>query len=60
MDKDRSAGVGHQVKGALKEAAGTVTGNQDLKDEGTVERAGGKLQEGFGKGKDAVRDVLKD
>jgi uncharacterized protein YjbJ (UPF0337 family) len=57
MDKDRSAGVGHQVKGAVKEAAGKVTGNERLEAEGTVERAGGKVQEGVGKGKDAVRDV---
>jgi len=58
MDKDRTEGVGHQVKGALKEAAGKVTGNDRLQAEGTAERAGGKLQEGVGKGKDTVRDVL--
>lgn len=60
MDKDRGAGIVHQVKGALKEAAGTVSGDEKLKAEGTVERAGGKVQEGVGKGKDAVRDVVKD
>lgn len=60
MDKDRAEGVGHQVKGAVKEAAGKLTGDDTLKTEGTAERAGGKLQEGVGKGKDAVRSVLKD
>lgn len=60
MDKHRTQGVGHQIKGALKQAAGTVTGDENLRAEGTVERTGGKLQEGVGKGKDVVRDVLKD
>ncbi len=57
MDKDRAEGAGHQVKGALKQAAGKLTGNDRLAAEGEVERAGGKLQEGVGKAKDAVRDV---
>ena len=60
MDKDRTAGVGHQVKGSLKEAAGKVTGNDRLTAEGKAEKAGGKVQEGVGKGKDAVRDIVKD
>jgi uncharacterized protein YjbJ (UPF0337 family) len=57
MDKDRASGVGHQVKGALKEGAGKLTGNDRLEAEGMAEKAGGKVQEGVGKGKDAVRDV---
>jgi uncharacterized protein YjbJ (UPF0337 family) len=57
MDKDRTAGVGHQVKGSIKEAAGKVTGNDRLKAEGKVEKTGGKLQKGIGKGKDALRDA---
>jgi uncharacterized protein YjbJ (UPF0337 family) len=60
MDKDRVEGVGHQVKGAIKEAAGKVTGNERVAAEGKVEKAGGHVQEGVGKGKDAVRDVVKD
>ena len=60
MDKDRTAGVGHQAKGSLKEAAGKVTGNDRLKAEGKAEKAGGKVQEGVGKGKDAIRDIVKD
>ena len=57
MDEDRMAGIGHQIKGTLKEAAGKVTGDEKLKAEGKVEKAGGQVQEGVGKGKDAVRDV---
>ncbi|MCQ8239451.1 CsbD family protein [Rhizosaccharibacter radicis] len=58
MDQDRAGGIAHQVKGAVKEAAGKVTGNDRLRAEGAAEKTGGKLQEGVGKGKDAVRDVL--
>ncbi len=57
MDKDRPEGVAHQIKGAVKEATGKVTGNEGLEAEGTLERTGGKVQEGIGKGKDALRDV---
>ena len=57
MDKDRTAGVGHQIKGAVKQGAGKVTGNEKMKAEGVAEKTGGKVQEGVGKGKDAVRDV---
>ncbi|WP_428390197.1 CsbD family protein [Lichenicoccus sp.] len=57
MDKDRTTGVGHQVKGAVKQGAGKVTGNERLEAEGVAEKTGGKVQEGVGKGKDAVRDV---
>ena len=57
MDKDRAAGVGHQIKGAVKEGAGKATGNHTLAAKGEAEKTGGKLQEGLGKGKDAVRDV---
>jgi len=57
MDKDRGAGIGHQLKGSVKEAAGEVSGNDRLVAEGKAEKAGGKLQEGVGMGKDAVRDA---
>ncbi len=59
MDKNRVDGLASQVKGAVKETTGKVTGNEQLEAEGTAEKAGGKVQEGVGKGKDAVRDVLK-
>lgn len=58
MDNDRAAGIGHQVKGTLKEVAGKITGNDTMVAEGKAEKTGGKLQEGVGKGKDAVRDAV--
>jgi uncharacterized protein YjbJ (UPF0337 family) len=59
MDKDRSAGVGHQIKGSLKEAAGKVTGDEKLEAEGTAEKVGGKVQNAVGGAKDTVRDATK-
>ncbi len=57
MDKDRQAGIGHQVKGAIKQGVGKMSGNKQTEAEGVAEKSGGKVQEGVGKGKDAVRDV---
>jgi uncharacterized protein YjbJ (UPF0337 family) len=59
MDKDRTAGVGHQVKGAVKEAAGKVTGDKKLEAEGKGEKVAGKVQNAVGGAKDSVRDALK-
>jgi uncharacterized protein YjbJ (UPF0337 family) len=59
MDKDRSAGIGHQVKGSIKEAAGKVTGDKKLEAEGKGEKVGGKVQNAVGGAKDAVRDATK-
>jgi uncharacterized protein YjbJ (UPF0337 family) len=58
MDKDRVEGVGHQVKGAVKEAAGKVTGDTKLQAEGKTEKAAGKVQNAIGGAKDSVRDAL--
>jgi uncharacterized protein YjbJ (UPF0337 family) len=59
MDKDRSAGIGHQVKGSVKEAAGKVTGDKKLQAEGKAEKLGGKVQNAVGGAKDSVRETTK-
>lgn len=59
MDKDRSAGIGHQVKGTIKEAAGKVTGDRKLQAEGKAEKVGGKVQNAYGGAKDSIRDATK-
>jgi uncharacterized protein YjbJ (UPF0337 family) len=58
MDKDRSEGIGHQVKGAVKEGVGKVTGDTRTQAEGAAEKTGGKVQNAVGGAKDAVRDAL--
>jgi uncharacterized protein YjbJ (UPF0337 family) len=47
------------AKGRVKEAAGDLTGNDDLKKEGKVDQAGGKAKEGVEKLTDKVKDVLR-
>ena len=59
VDKDRVAGAAKQAKGAVKEAAGKVMGDQKLKGEGKMEKAVGKAQNAFGGMKDAARDAQK-
>jgi len=43
-----------EAKGRVKEAAGKLTGDKDLQNEGKVDKASGKLKEGV----DKVRDAL--
>ena len=59
MDKDRIAGAAKQAKGAVKEAAGKLTGDVNLNAEGNADKAEGKLQNAIGGAKDAVRDALQ-
>ena len=58
MDKDRVEGVGHQVKGAVKEGLGKVTGDTKMQAEGKGEKVAGKVQNTVGGAKDAARDAL--
>jgi uncharacterized protein YjbJ (UPF0337 family) len=46
------------AKGRLKEAAGNLTGDDDMKREGKVEQATGKVKEGVDKAADAAKDKL--
>jgi uncharacterized protein YjbJ (UPF0337 family) len=57
VDKDRVEGTGDQVKGSVKKGAGEVTGNERLESEGSSQKSKGKLEEGWGKTKDAARDA---
>ena len=59
MHKDEAKGVGKQVKGTLKDAAGALTGNERLQAEGTADKVEGKLQQKAGEFKDKARDALK-
>jgi uncharacterized protein YjbJ (UPF0337 family) len=47
------------AKGRVKEAAGDLTGDKDLKREGKVDQAGGKAKEGVEKVTDKVKHALK-
>ncbi|MDX6705525.1 MAG: hypothetical protein QOD83_3017 [Solirubrobacteraceae bacterium] len=54
-----SDGTIDEAKGRAKEAAGDVTGDQDLKDEGKVDRASGKLKDAVGNAADKLKGVLR-
>ena len=58
MDKDRVSGAVNQAKGALKDAAGKVTGDTKMQAEGKADKAAGKVQNTVGGAKDKARDVL--
>ena len=48
-----------QATGRIKEAAGSLTGNDDLRNEGKVERASGEVKEKAGDAVDKVKDAVK-
>lgn len=48
------------AKGRVKEAAGDLTGDKDLKREGKVDRASGKAKEGVEKASEKMKDALRD
>ena len=55
MDKDRIKGSANQAKGAIKEAAGKITGDAKLEAEGKGDKVAGKIQNAVGGMKDALR-----
>ena len=47
-----------EAKGRVKEAAGTLTGDDELKREGKVDRATGNVKQGVDKAADKVKDAV--
>jgi uncharacterized protein YjbJ (UPF0337 family) len=58
MNDDQVKGRAEQVKGTVKEKAGQVIGNRKLEDEGTADKAAGKVQSGYGDAKEKVKDAI--
>jgi uncharacterized protein YjbJ (UPF0337 family) len=50
--EDRLEGAGKDLKGRVKDAAGGLTGDQSLQNEGKLDRLEGKLQDTLGKGEE--------
>jgi uncharacterized protein YjbJ (UPF0337 family) len=46
--RDKAEGTAHEIKGAVKEAAGKLCGNTKLQAKGACEKAAGKAQEKVG------------
>jgi uncharacterized protein YjbJ (UPF0337 family) len=47
-----------QAKGRLKEAAGDLSGDRDLKDEGRVDRGAGKVKEKVGHAAEKLKEAV--
>ena len=54
-----SDGYVDEAKGRMKEAAGDLTGNEELKNEGKVDRASGKVKDAVGGVADKAKDLLR-
>ena len=57
MDKDRIKGSADQAKGAVKDAAGKVLGDQKLQAEGKMDKLKGKAESAVGGAKNSLRDM---
>ena len=47
-----------QAKGRVKQAAGDLTGDDELRREGKVDETAGKVKEGLDTGADKLRDAV--
>lgn len=59
MNKDQTQGRIRQAKGTVKEVVGKVFGNEDLAQEGKVQKIGGKVQARVGDLQDDVRKIIQ-
>ena len=60
MNRDELEGKADQLKGKVKQATGDLTDDPNLHDEGVADEAAGELQEGFGRGRRKVGEVIED
>ena len=60
MNRDELDGKTEQLKGKVKQAAGDLTDNDSLRDEGVADEAAGNVQEGFGRGRRKVGEAIED
>ena len=60
MNRDELDGKTNQLKGKVKQAAGDLTDDERLHDEGVADEAAGDVQEGFGRGRRKVGEAIED
>jgi uncharacterized protein YjbJ (UPF0337 family) len=60
MNRDELEGKKEQFKGKVKQAAGDLTDDDQLHDEGVADEATGDVQEGFGRGRRKVGEAIED
>jgi uncharacterized protein YjbJ (UPF0337 family) len=59
MNRDELKGKAQAVKGKVKQAAGDLTDNPDLHDEGVGDEVAGKTQDAIGRGRRKVGNAIK-
>ncbi|MFZ0836316.1 MAG: CsbD family protein [Xanthobacteraceae bacterium] len=55
MDREHVKGAADKAKGAIKDAAGKITGDTKLEAEGKIDKAKGSAHNAAGDVKDAIR-----
>jgi uncharacterized protein YjbJ (UPF0337 family) len=59
MDKEHVKGAADKAKGAIKDAAGRLTGDRELQAEGKFDKAKGAAHSAVGDAKDAIKDAQR-
>jgi len=59
-NKDEVKGKVDRLKGKAKQAAGDLTDNEQLHDEGVADEASGQVREKIGEGKRKVGEAIED
>jgi uncharacterized protein YjbJ (UPF0337 family) len=60
MNQDELKGKKDKLTGKVKQAAGDLTDNERLHDEGVADEAAGNVQEGFGRARRKVGETIED
>ena len=59
-NRDEMEGKYEQAKGSVKEGLGKLTGDDDMRAEGSADKLKGDLKEGWGGTKRKVGDIMED
>ena len=60
MNRDEIEGKELSIKGRVKQATGTLTGNEDLESEGERERSEGEAEERVGEARRKLGEAIED
>jgi uncharacterized protein YjbJ (UPF0337 family) len=60
MNRDELDGKTEALKGRIKQAAGDLTNDADLHDEGVVDEAAGETQDALGRARRKVGEAIED
>jgi uncharacterized protein YjbJ (UPF0337 family) len=58
MHQQEVSGTVKKTKGKVKEAVGILSGNEKLEQEGSLQRAEGAVEEGLGKARRKIGELL--